>query len=74
MFHTEPHAHRRHAIKLAHDLGWTAEDKATIQPWITSEESQRTSSPKAKIPGCLGLRTNRKHKIVAAKSTMKLPD
>ena len=24
MFHTEPHVHRRHAIKLAHDLGWTS--------------------------------------------------
>ena len=31
MFHTEPHVHRRHAIKLAHDLGRTTEDKATIQ-------------------------------------------
>jgi hypothetical protein len=31
VFHTELHVHRRHAIKLAHDLGRTTEDKATIQ-------------------------------------------
>jgi hypothetical protein len=32
VFHTELRVHRRHAIKLAHDLGQTTEDKAIQHP------------------------------------------